>query len=422
MQVISVIHCQYLPQKIFIELNSRFQIPSFQILGLPAPEIQEARERIMAAFTASGFEFPKKKVVVNLAPSSIRKTGTGHDLAIAVKILEQVLDLKWPEEILAWGELGLNGKIKACGQVASLIEVLLPEKERCKAALLVISSQDARLLRQYLHWRKSNQLPIPENIEILCVDRLGDLPEVIENRKSVPGICLAAEDAEQPLLSSFESTRSLLPLGPSLKRVIDIAMTGRHHTLLLGPKGTGKSQALEWFKALTPPSLPDQTWVRLLQSEQGFETPVRRVHAQVRPAHLLGSWSSKGFRSGELGLSHGGLFIADEFLEWPRDSKECLREPLESKTIFLTRTLGSLEQPCDFQFVGTGNLCKCGGMPSQFLHLILPDLLKKIKESLPSCRCKPIEVQEYFNKLSGPVADRIDLVIIHTTPPQFENE
>ena len=125
MQVYSFFQDSVHPSRITVEVHTRFQIPSFQILGLPAPEIQEARERIMAAFVACEFDFPKKKVIVNLAPSSIRKSGTGHDLAIALRILESTLDLEWPEHLFAWGELGLDGEIKACGKMANLTELLL---------------------------------------------------------------------------------------------------------------------------------------------------------------------------------------------------------------------------------------------------------------------------------------------------------
>jgi magnesium chelatase family protein len=139
-----------------------------------------------------------------------------------------------------------------------------------------------------------------------------------------------------------------------------------------------------------------------------FRSPVRRVHAQVRPAHLLGSFREKGYQPGELALAHGGLFIADEFMEWPRDSKETLREPLQTQKIFLTRIRGQIECEASFQMIATGNLCPCGGLPEPFRgNTQIPS--KKFK-----CKCKLMDVEQYFQKLSGPVLDRIDLSFIMT--------
>ena len=393
-------------------MSTRFQIPSFQILGLPAPEIQEARERIMSAFMASGFDFPKKKVIVNLAPSALPKSGTGHDLAIAITVLQEVLDLPWPEQLLAWGELGLTGKIKPCHYLGTIIELLLAETN---TITLVLCTEDAVQFYTYLAWRIENHLPIPKNFKLIKIDHLNEIPEQLQTP--------IAFDFEKLKLNSTSSQalnrdyRLLLPLQPRVKHLLQIAMTGRHHTLLLGPKGVGKSQALEWFKALTPQSQPMQTWTRLLHSQNqlkpfSFETPIRRVHSQVKPAHLLGNLSPKGFRSGELALAHGGLFIADEFLEWHRDAKECLREPLENKKVHLTKIKGTIEFECDVQFVGTGNLCRCGGMPLVFHDQVPREQYQKIKNELPHCRCRQSEVLDYFSKISGPIADRIDLMSV----------
>jgi|GEM_PF-643422 len=413
MQVHSFFQESVQASRITVEIHSRFQIPSFQILGLPAPEIQEARERIMAAFTSCGFEFPKKKVVINLAPSSVRKSGTGHDLAIAIRVLESALDLQWPERIYAWGELGLNGEIKPCGKMASLMDLLL--KERTRSGMVLLSPVDARTFESYRQWRIRNALPVPQAFLVVSVPSLEDVPEVIRSGTSKNKISEvpASHAHAHPL-----TWPSLLPLSTPLSRVVEISITGRHHLLLLGPKGVGKSEALEWFKAILPESPPEQTWARLLfeesrQARASFETPVRQVHSQVKPAHLLGSFSKRGFQAGELALAHGGLFIADEFMEWPRDAKECLREPLQSKRVILTRVSGQSILPCDVQLVGTGNLCPCGGVPAPLRGIV------GVSTKHFPCRCRAIEFQNYFQKLSGPIADRIDL--IHLYAPSGES-
>ena len=420
MQIYSFYQDSVQPHSIHVEVHTRFQIPSFQILGLPAQEIQESRERIMAAFTASGFEFPKKRVIVNLAPSAVRKSGTGHDLPIALSVLESVLDFKWPEKAFAWGELGLDGEVKPSGKMATLLELLTDldpwkrgQRFSTEETTLFLSTADAERIEALLEWRKEQGLCIPSRLIIHRLKTLQDIPKVLSG-KSGERLKLSAQK-----LSIHSSTPhlpiSLLPLHPQLKRVVEIAMVGRHHTLILGPKGIGKSQALTWFKSLNPPSLPEKSWTRLLHHETrtefnqkenlNFETPIRQVHANVRPAHLLGSWSSKGFRAGELSLAHGGLLIADEFMEWPRDSKECLREPLQSKQVILTRVHGQVTFPCDIQMIATGNLCPCGGLPAQFMSAVKPKRIQR-------CKCRPPEVDHYFQKLSGPIADRLDLITI----------
>ena len=366
----------------------------------------------MAAFTACGFEFPKKKVVINLAPSSVRKSGTGHDLAIAIRVLESTLDLKWPERIYAWGELGLNGEIKPCGKIASLMDLLL--KEPTRSGMVLLSPADAGTFESYREWRIRNALPVPQAFSLVSVASLEDVPDVVQSGVSKSGSIPTLPSHPQP-----PATSSLLPLNASLSRIVEIAITGRHHLLLLGPKGVGKSEALEWFKAVLPESPPEQTWARLLfeesrQARSSFDPPVRQVHSQVKPAHLLGSFSSRGFRAGELALAHGGLFVADEFMEWPRDAKECLREPLQSKRVILTRVSGQSTLPCDVQLVGTGNLCPCGGVPAP-----LRGIIGVSAKSFP-CRCRAIEFQNYFQKLSGPIADRIDLIHLYAPAPEPE--
>jgi len=385
-------------QAIEIQVHTRFQIPSFQILGLAGPEIQEARERIIAAFSSCELEFPKKKVIVNLAPSDVKKSGTGHDLAMALGIIIKSADFNAyfdkESKVFAWGALGLDGKIQSCGKMASLMNLLCTDYT---PKILFLSEADAGALFELEQWRREKKLPVPQNLRIHILGSLKDVlkePKEISvfNKKSLP-----------------QHLPTLLPLLPHQERVLDLSIVGRHHTLILGPKGVGKSQMLEWYRWLTPESDPLKTWQRLIYEDHSKNEnslarsfPLRSVHAQVKPAHLLGSWGLKGFRAGELSLAHGGILVADEFLEWHRDAKECLREPLQNKKTTITRVQGTTEIACDFQLIATGNLCPCGGLPPQFRN----------KKSTLTCTCHPRQIQEYLQRLSGPIADRIDLVSI----------
>jgi magnesium chelatase family protein len=394
------------PKLLTIEFNSRFQIPSFQILGLPAPEIQEARERIMAAFQSSGFEFPKKKIIVNLSPSSFRKWGTGHDLSIAMKILSESLEWKGQEKILAWGELGLGGSIRSIGQVAHLLELLiLEQKHHPESFTLVLGRHDFIDFENLRNWRVRQGMQVPTLKRVIRACELKQVPELLNSSTD------HSNDSSNFSLSSTLINPHLLPMNSFQERIITISSIGKHHTLVLGPKGVGKSESLNWFRALVSRSTPTQMWERVLYQESrgerpDFSPPLRQVHSQVKPAHLLGSFTSKGFRAGELSLAHGGILFADEFVEWPRDSKECLREPLQNRKLQITRVNGSLEVQCDLQLIATGNLCPCGGFPALFRAYGYSSQVR--------CRCRENEIDHYLKKLSGPILDRIDLVAIFT--------
>jgi magnesium chelatase family protein len=253
------------------------------------------------------------------------------------------------------------------------------------------------------------KLRVPNDIHIQVVDHLKDL----SNDLATQPMSLLRVKPDAPT-SSLELA-DLLPLPTRAERVLKLSLIGKHHVLLLGPKGIGKSESIKWYQALLPDSPPEQIWQRLIISENrdlalDFSSPVRRVHAQVKPSHLLGSFSNKGYQPGELALAHGGLFIADEFMEWPRDSKETLREPLQTKKIFLTRIKGQIECAADFQMIATGNLCPCGGLP--------PVYRGDTPARKFSCRCRASEVNHYLSKLSGPVLDRIDLAFVMSETTQ----
>lgn len=393
------------PAWIEVEVHARIQIPGFQILGLPAPEIREAKERILAAFPASGFEFPRKKVTINLAPSSVPKWGTSHDLSIALRILTLVEPLPTGPPILASGELGLDGGIKSTGSPALLLELLLRHSSP-SGFRLILAEDDHREFMNLIRWRFSKNLSLPQDVNVFTLSHFSDIRKALSHG-STPRQLIEST----PIFSSSLESQSppLLSPGPRLERIITLASVGRHHTLLLGPKGVGKSESLAWFKELAGDPVPGDSWTRILHQESRNEVPdpgvpIRRVHSQVRPQHLLGSFGSKGYRAGELALAHGGLLFADEFMEWSRDSKEILREPIETRSFKLIRVQGTIAVPCDLQLIATGNLCPCGGIPLELSRLI--------PGARVNCRCAHGVARNYLSRLSGPILDRIDLPVL----------
>ena len=404
-QIGAPLNSEITPRLQWVEVASTFQIPGFQIIGLPAPEVAEAKERVKAAITASGFQFPKRRVVLNLSPASIRKQGTGIDLAMALAILcsTRKTSPRGPAlKCIAWGELGLNGIVKSSGQIMRTLYA------SCEAGvdLIFIPKED-----EALAIAKSNLLGKGPRPQIFTVTSLQEAWEKLESISSGSANS-TSEIFSGPNITTHSKSSSphLLPLSPAVERTLGISAAGSHHVLLLGPKGTGKSHAFEWLIAIQPPSSDGarltQTLLREMnqlespsESSAGSSDIFRRVGSQARPAALMGSATAAGIRPGEYSLAHGGLLIADEFPEWARDTRESLREPLERGKITLSRTKGSVELPARFTLAANGNLCPCGGQSE------CPSQNKKLR-----CRCIPIRKIEYLARISGPILDRIDLV------------
>ncbi len=402
-----------------VEIASSYHIPNFQVIGLPGPEVSEAKDRIRAAIESTGFEFPQRKIVLNLSPASVRKQGTGLDLAMAIAVILEGLRIKKSPtipggvRIFAWAELGLNGQVKNVGSPARAIHAAI----KGKADLILIAKGDEKIFQSTAqNLFKEESVPplfaINHLSEVLLLMK-GEIPlgsvvnsSVTKNQTEIQN--------EPHLNSSRAQSPSLMPITQELGRILQIAASGSHHFLLLGPKGIGKSQAIEWFLALQPTLDRGTLRTRAFLAEISGKSQLssfRRVSTQTKPASLVGSFSNGFLRPGEFSLAHGGVLIADEFPEWHRDSREILREPLERKVISLTRVDGSYELPCDFIFAGNGNLCPCGGVPDA-----------PTDSQVSPCRCIPNDRLKYLSRLSGPILDRLDLVstLLHRPGPESE--
>lgn len=391
----------------WIEVASSLQIPNFHIIGLPGPEVEEARERVRAAIEASGLEFPRKRIVLNLSPASIRKRGTGLDLAMALSLLcNQVVDQN-PRHLVAWGELGLDGAIKSAGQMNRVLFATWS----AQVPMLILAPSDYAIAMGILEDLRSTGQFIGVEPQLFVAESLAEAWQILNDSRPAP---------KQSKLNNFNlkecmkknKISDLLPLHPSMERLLGVAAAGAHHLLLLGPRGTGKSHALDWLVALQPHLSPDLRLQNALIAELGTippKEPIRRLSVHTRPSALLGGASPGRIRPGEVSLAHGGLLVADEFLEWPRDSREGLREPLEKGTVTLTRVHGCLELPARFTLAASGNLCPCGGWPQKIPY---PRDLSHRQKKPPRCICRPKDRHRYLSRLSGPILDRVDLVSI----------
>lgn len=408
-----------------IEVASSLQIPSFHIIGLPSQEVAEARERVRAAIQASELKFPRCRVVINLSPACIRKRGTGLDLGMALSILADSRGegFELPGELVAWGELGLNGRVKPVGQLmralyaawkfhASWFLLSRDEQEEassCLEALRALVEESGEL---------TGAPPA-----LIPAESLGDAWKSLKRLRRSPLWLPPPPPAPErqgchPSIPRFPEITDpgLLRLSPFLQRCLGVAVAGRHHLLLLGPRGTGKSHALEWLVALQPRAKAStRVHHRLIRelggvrSEAGVLPPIRRVSSQVKPAALIGSASPSQIRPGEFSLAHGGVLIADELPEWARDSREAFREPLERGRITLTRVNGTLELPAKFALAATGNPCGCGGWPARQAS---GAFVAGFSEEVSVCQCAEKSRKAYLSRLSGPLLDRIDMTIM----------
>jgi magnesium chelatase family protein len=369
-----------------VEVDIAQGLPVFATVGLPDGAVKESKERVKSAIKNSGYDFPPKRITVNLAPADVKKEGAGFDLPMAVGILSALEVVSPPllDEYLLLGELSLDGRVKP---IRGALSLAMSAKEKGKRGVL-------------LPKENAEEAAVVQGIEVLAIEVLSEAVDFLNGSKPIPPTTVDLQEIfrrEKQYSDDFNEVKGQ----EHVKRALEIAAAGGHNLIMIGPPGAGKTMLAKRIPTILPDlSFEESIEITRIYSVMGLlpphssliaVRPFRSPHHTISDAGLIGGGQIP--KPGEVSLSHNGVLFLDELPEFKKNVLEVMRQPLEEGRVTISRALSSLTFPSSFMLIAAMNPCPCGFYT----------------DPNRECTCTMPQILRYRSKISGPLMDRIDI-------------